>query len=80
MGAAMAKLESGDASVSLSTVLSVIHTLGLLPAVVEAFDPMHSDLGAALIGDELPKRVRSVPGPPPRQRGIEIVGQAAGRR
>ena len=55
----VAELESGDASVSLSTVLSVIHTLGLLPAVVEAFDPMQSDFGAALIAEELPKRVRS---------------------
>ena len=55
----IAKLESGDASVSLATVLSVLHTLGLLREVVESFDPMSSDFGAALIAEELPKRVRS---------------------
>jgi transcriptional regulator with XRE-family HTH domain len=55
----IAKLESGDATVSLTTVLSVAHTLGLLPAVVEAFDPMQSDFGAALVAKELPRRVRS---------------------
>ena len=41
-----------------STVLSVVHTLGLLDRVVEGFDPLRSDFGAALITDELPKRVR----------------------
>lgn len=55
----ISKLESGDASISLATVLSVVHTLGLLPSVVEAFDPIQSDFGAALVADELPKRVRS---------------------
>ena len=54
----VAKIESGDATVSLATVLSIAHTLGLLTAVVDAFDPMHSDFGAALLGERLPKRVR----------------------
>lgn len=53
------KIESGDATVSLATVLSIAHTLGLLSGIVEAFDPMHSDFGAALVAEELPKRVRS---------------------
>jgi len=53
------KLESGDATVSLATVLSVLHTLGLLTAVVEAFEPINSDFGAALIAEKLPKRVRA---------------------
>ena len=52
------KIEAGDATVSLATVLSVTHTLGLLPSLIEAFDPMRSDFGAALVAEELPKRVR----------------------
>lgn len=55
----LAKLESGDATVSLNTVLSVVHTLGLLPVVADAFDPIQSNFGAALIAEALPQRVRS---------------------
>lgn len=54
----IAKIESGNPTVSMSTILSVVHTLGLLDRVVEGFDPLRSDFGAALITDELPKRVR----------------------
>ena len=54
----VAKIESGDTTVSLTTVLSMAHSLGLLPSIIEAFDPMCSEFGAALVTDGLPKRVR----------------------
>lgn len=55
----IAKLESGDSTVSLATVLSVLHTMGLLGPVVDAFEPINSDFGAALMARNLPQRVRS---------------------
>jgi transcriptional regulator with XRE-family HTH domain len=54
----VAKIESGDPTITLSIVLSVAHTLGFLPEVISAFEPLRSDFGAALVAEGLPKRVR----------------------
>lgn len=39
------KIESGDAGVSFENVAQVLRALGILTAVVEATDPLSSDIG-----------------------------------
>lgn len=39
------KIESGDAGVSFENVAQVLRALGILTAIVEATDPLSSDIG-----------------------------------
>ena len=39
------KIETGDASVSFNSVAQVLRALGQLDAVVDALDPLSSDIG-----------------------------------
>ncbi|MCL2848984.1 MAG: helix-turn-helix transcriptional regulator [Micrococcales bacterium] len=50
-------LESG-ASVSTDTLVRVLRALGVLDTVVDAADPMNSDVGRLRAGQHLPERVR----------------------
>lgn len=49
------KIESGDASVGFNSVAQVLRALGLLDQVVDAVDPLASDLGR-LRADRLGRR------------------------
>jgi len=52
------RLETGEAGVSLETVLNVSRALGQLDRVVAAFDPYETELGRANADKQLPQRVR----------------------
>ncbi|WP_291791287.1 helix-turn-helix transcriptional regulator [Brevibacterium sp.] len=52
------KVEKGDPSVSFGAVLAVADAVGQLEHVVEAFDPMGTELGRLRAQSALPKRVR----------------------
>lgn len=39
------KIEAGDSTVALSSVLQVLRALGILDKVVDAVDPLNSDFG-----------------------------------
>ncbi len=52
------KLESGDPGVSLGILLDVVRALGFLDELLDAVDPLQTDLGKARAGEALPKRVR----------------------
>lgn len=52
------RLEHGDPGVSMETVLGVLRALGALDRLVEALDPLQTDLGRARAVESVPKRVR----------------------
>lgn len=54
----LSRLENGDPSVSLETVLRVWRALGILDSVTEAVDPFNSDIGRMRADEVLPQRVR----------------------
>lgn len=54
----LSRLEGGDTSVSLETVLRVLRALGVLGTLVDAVDPYNSDVGRIRVDETLPKRVR----------------------
>jgi transcriptional regulator with XRE-family HTH domain len=56
--ATLSKLENGDLGVGLGVVLEVLRALGQLDALVEATDPMGTDLGRIRSEQAIPKRVR----------------------
>lgn len=56
--ATLSKLENGDLGVGLGVVLEVLRAVGQLDALVEATDPMRTDLGRIRSKQALPKRVR----------------------
>jgi transcriptional regulator with XRE-family HTH domain len=54
----LARLEKGDPSVSIGTVMNVTNALGQLSRVVESFDPYETAIGRARSEETLPQRVR----------------------
>ncbi len=52
------KLESGDPGVSIGVFLDVARALGFSDQVLDAVDPLQTELGKARAGQTLPKRVR----------------------
>lgn len=52
------KLEAGDPGVSIGVLLDVARALGITDFILEAVDPLQTDLGKARAGQSLPKRVR----------------------
>jgi transcriptional regulator with XRE-family HTH domain len=52
------KIESGNPSVSFHNVAQVLRALGLLDQIVEAIDPLNSDIGRLRAGSLTKKRAR----------------------
>lgn len=52
------RLEHGDSSVTMETILAVVRALGALDRLVDALDPYQTDLGRTRASMALPKRVR----------------------
>lgn len=52
------KIERGEPGVSVGAVLSVMQALGQLDHIVEAFDPLSTDIGRLRSAEKLPSRVR----------------------
>lgn len=52
------KIETGDPSVGFSNVAQVLRALGVLDQVVEAVDPLGSDIGRLRAGSLAKKRAR----------------------
>lgn len=52
------RLEHGDRSVTMETILAVVRALGALDRLVDALDPYQTDLGRTRASMALPKRVR----------------------
>lgn len=52
------KIESGDAGVGFGNVAQVLRALGILDQVVEAVDPLGSDIGRLRAGNLAKKRAR----------------------
>ncbi len=52
------KLESGDPGVSLGVLLDVVRALGFTDQLLDAVDPLNTELGKARAGQALPKRIR----------------------
>lgn len=54
----VARLEAGDAGVTLSSFLSVCRALGVMDMLVSSLDPFKTAIGRAQATRELPKRIR----------------------
>lgn len=52
------KIERGEPGVSIGAVMSVMQALGQLDHIVEAFDPLSTDVGRLRSADSLPARIR----------------------
>jgi transcriptional regulator with XRE-family HTH domain len=52
------KIETGDASVGFGSVAQVLRALGVLDQVVEAVDPLSSDIGRLRAGSLTKRRAR----------------------
>lgn len=52
------KIETGDPGVSFRSVTQVLRALGVLDQVVEAIDPLASDIGRLRAGNLSKKRAR----------------------
>lgn len=52
------KIESGDPNVSFANVTQVFRALGVLDKVVDALDPLNSDIGRLRAGNLTKKRAR----------------------
>lgn len=52
------KIEAGDPSVGFGNVAQVLRALGVLDQVVEAVDPLNSDIGRLRAGSLAKKRAR----------------------
>jgi len=52
------KIESGDPNVSFANVTQVLRALGALDLVVDALDPLGSDIGRLRAGNLTKKRAR----------------------
>lgn len=53
------RLESGEPTVGLDTLLAVTRALGITERLVDALDPYETDFGRARANVALPKRVRN---------------------
>ena len=56
--ATVGRLEGGEGTPSLESLLRVMRALGVLGALHEALDPLASDIGRLRAGEALPQRVR----------------------
>ena len=56
----LARLEKGDAGVALGTLADVLVVLGLIERMADLIDIRNDDLGLALVGEQTPKRGRTV--------------------
>ena len=63
----ISRVERGDASVGIGTVLDICGEFGLLGKVRAAFDPANSELGKIGLSRGVPKRVRKVQDAPPEE-------------
>jgi transcriptional regulator with XRE-family HTH domain len=54
----LARLEGGEASISVENLLLVLRALGILDALPRAMDPLSSDIGRLRSEQALPERVR----------------------
>jgi transcriptional regulator with XRE-family HTH domain len=54
----LARLESGEASISVENLLLVLRALGILDVLPRALDPLSSDIGRLRSEQALPERVR----------------------
>jgi len=61
----LARVERGDAGVSLGIYATVLFVLGVGEGIGQLADPRSDDVGRALEAERLPRRVR-----PPRQRPV----------
>jgi transcriptional regulator with XRE-family HTH domain len=52
------KIESGDPNVNFANVTQVLRALGVLDKVVDALDPLNSDIGRLRAGNLTKKRAR----------------------
>ncbi|HEV6954627.1 MAG TPA: helix-turn-helix transcriptional regulator [Promicromonospora sp.] len=52
------KIETGDSTVSLRNVAQVLRALGVLDQVVDAIDPLDSDIGRLRAGSLVKRRAR----------------------
>ncbi len=62
----LARIERGDAGVSMGIYATVLFVLGVGERIGELADPRTDDVGRALEVERLPRRVR-----PPRRRPVE---------
>jgi hypothetical protein len=51
-------MEAADGGVSVENLLRLLRALGIQDLLVEALDPLASDVGRLRSGEELPRRVR----------------------
>ena len=54
----LSRLENGDPSVSLATLLNICNAFALIDRVIDAVDPYETDYGRARASQNLPQRVR----------------------
>lgn len=54
----LSRLENGDPSVSLATLLNICNAFALTDRVIDAVDPYETDYGRARASQSLPQRVR----------------------
>lgn len=54
----VSRLATDPGSVSLENMLRVARALGILDQLVEAADPLSTDIGRLRAGEQLPRRVR----------------------
>ncbi|WP_251157865.1 helix-turn-helix transcriptional regulator [Caniella muris] len=54
----LSRLENGDPSVSLATLLNICNVFAVMDRVIDAVDPYETDYGRARASQELPQRVR----------------------
>lgn len=54
----LSRLENGDPSVSLATLLNICNAFALTDRVIDAVDPYETDYGRARAPQSLPQRVR----------------------
>jgi transcriptional regulator with XRE-family HTH domain len=52
------RLEAGDGGVSVENLARILRALGVVELMVDALDPLNSDVGRLRAGQELPERVR----------------------
>jgi transcriptional regulator with XRE-family HTH domain len=52
------RLEAGDGGVSIENLLRILRALGIQELLVDALDPLSSDIGRLRAEEQLPARVR----------------------
>lgn len=54
----VSRMERGDGEVRVEIFLRIVHALGVLDRIPQAFDPYDSDVGRLRADEQLPQRVR----------------------